>query len=91
MFRISKQQCKENKILNWIDDFIYSEDLTVADYTILVTKEVQKQIIADNFTTFADITAIMEEMKKIQDITVRAKDDVTGAEKEVNIEIEGGI
>jgi len=91
MYRISKQQCRENKLLSLIDDFIYSEDLTVADDVILVTREVQKQILQDNFTSFADITEIMEDMKKIQDITVGVKDNVTGEEKEVNIEIEGGI
>ena len=91
MYRVSATQCKDNHLLNLIDDYIYSEDLKIENGKIFISLDIQRELIQENFTKFSDITEIMEDMKKIQDVTVTLVNSATKEEKEVMIEIEGGV
>ena len=91
MWRICSRQRKERNILDIIDDFMFCEELEIDDDdTVVISKEIQKRIIAENFTTFADIAANAEDIKKLQDITVIAVNQ-RDEEREIRIVIEGGV
>lgn len=91
MWRICERQQKERYLLSLIDDLLYAEELEIDDDDVVfLTKEIQKQIICENFTTFADLTTNIEDIKKLQDITVIAVNQ-RDEEREITIEIEGGV
>ena len=90
MWRVSKTQ-RENVFLEEIDSCLFYEMLGVENDKIVFTTELQKTFIKENFTRFSDITTSIEDLKKLQDITVILIDSETKEEKEVTIEIEGGI
>ena len=91
MWRICSRQRKERDILDIIDDFMFCEELEIDDDdTLFISREIQKRIITENFTTFADLTTNIEDIKKLQDITVIAVNQ-RDEEREVTIKIEGGI
>ena len=91
MWRICNRQRKERNILDIIDDFMFCEELEIDDDdTLFISREIQKRIIQENFTTFADLTTNIEDIKKLQDITVIAVNQ-RDEEREVTIKIEGGI
>ena len=91
MWRICERQRKERYILSLIDDLLYAKELEIDDdNTIFISKENQKQIICENFYDFSDLTSNIEDIKKLQDITVIAVNR-KNEEIEVTIEIEGGV
>ena len=91
MWRICSRQRKERYILSLIDDLLYAKELEIDDdNTIFISKENQKQIICENFYDFSDLTSNIEDIKKLQDITVIAVNR-KNEEIEVTIEIEGGV
>ena len=91
MWRICERQRKERNILDLIDDFMFSEELEIDDNdTVFISREIQKRIITENFYNFADLTSNIEDIKKLQDITVIAVNR-KNEEIEVTIEIEGGV
>ena len=91
MWRICSRQRKERNILDIIDEFLYAEELVIDDDdAIIITKELQKRIISENFYSFADLTTSIEDIKKLQDITVIAVNN-RDEEREIKIEIEGGV
>ena len=91
MWRICERQRKERNILDIIDDFMFCEELEIDyDNTVVISKEIQKRIIVENFYNFADLTTNIEDIKKLQDITVIAVNQ-RGEEREITIVIEGGV
>ena len=91
MWRICSRQRTERNILDIIDDFLYAEELTIDDDdTVVISKEIQKRIIVENFYNFADLTTNIEDIKKLQDLTVIAVNQ-RDEEREITIEIEGGV
>ena len=91
IWRICNRQRKESYILDIIDEFLYAEELEIDDDdAIIITKELQKRIISENFYNFADLTTSIEDIKKLQDITVIAVNN-RDEEREIKIEIEGGV
>ena len=91
MWRICERQRKERNILDIIDDFMFSEELVIDDNdTVFISREIQKTIIVENFYNFADLTTNIEDIKKLQDITVIAVNQ-RDEEREIRIEIEGGV
>ena len=91
IWRICARQRKERYILSLIDDLLYAKELEIDDdNTIFISKENQKQIICENFYDFSDLTSNIEDIKKLQDITVIAVNR-KNEEIEVTIEIEGGV
>ena len=91
MWRICERQKKERYVLSLIDDLLYAEEIKIDDNnTIFISKEMQKQIIVENFYNFADLTTNIKDIKKLQDITVIAVNR-RNEEREVYIEIEGGV
>ena len=92
MYRISKRQCSENIFLNELDIYLFAANITeVKNDKMIFTKQLQKLFIAENFSRFSDITTNIADLKKLDEITVILVDSVTKEEKEVMIEIEGGI
>ena len=91
MWRISKIQRENNIFLEEIDDYLFAEAIEIKNNKIMFTKEMQNEFIVENFKTFSDITTSIENLKKLQDITVILMDSTTKEEKEITIEIEGGI
>ena len=91
MWRISKTQRENNIFLEEIDDYLFAEVIEIKNNKIMFTKEMQNEFILENFKTFSDITTSIENLKKLQDITVILIDSTTKEEKEIMIEIEGGI
>ena len=92
IWRICKRQIKESYIISLIDDLLYAEELEIDNNDVIcISEEIQKQIIIENFTTFADLTANIEDVKKLQDITVIAVNNITKEEREIRIKIEGGV
>lgn len=91
MYRISKRQCSENIFLNELDNYLYSEMIKVENNKIVFTKEMQRLFITENLTMFSDITTNIADLLKLQEITVTLVDSTTKEEKEIMIEIEGGI
>ena len=91
MWRICSRQRKERNILDIIDDFMFCEELEMDDNdTVFISREIQKRIIFENFYNFADLTTNIEDIKKLQDITVIAVNQ-RDEEREIRIEIEGGV
>ena len=91
MYRISKMQRECNIFLDEIDNYLYDEIIEVENDKIIFTKDMQKLCITENFRRFSDITTNIQDLLKLQDITVILIDSVTKEEKEIMIEIEGGI
>ena len=91
MWRISKIQRENNIFLEEIDDYLFAEVMEIKNNKITFTKEMQNEFIVENFKTFSDITTSIENLKKLQDITVILMDSTTKEEKEITIEIDGGI
>ena len=91
MWRISKIQRENNIFLEEIDDYLFAEVIEIKNNKITFTKEMQNEFIVENFKTFSDITTSVENLKKLQDITVILMDSTTKEEKEITIEIDGGI
>ena len=91
MWRISKIQRENNIFLEEIDDYLFAEVIEIKNNKITFTKEMQNEFIVENFKTFSDITTSIENLKKLQDITVILMDSTTKEEKEITIEIDGGI
>ena len=91
MFRVSKTQKNGNIFLEEIDNYLYTGVAEVKNDKIVFTKKLQKLFIVENFYNFSDITTNIKDLLKPQDITVILIDSVTKEEKEVMIEIEGGI
>ena len=91
MFRISKTQRENNIYLQEIDNYLSAEEIEVKNDKIVFTGDMQKLFITENFTRFSDITINIKDLLKLQDRTVILIDSVTKEEKEVMIEIEGGI
>ena len=91
MWRISKIQRENNIFLEEIEDYLFAEVIEIKNNKITFTKEMQNEFIVENFKTFSDITTSIENLKKLQDITVILMDSTTKEEKEITIEIDGGI
>ena len=91
MWRIGKRQQQDSLLLNEIDSYLYSEEIEIKNDKIFISFEMQQRFIAENINSFSDITEVIEDIKKCQDWTVLLVDSVTKEEKEVMIEIEGGI
>ena len=91
MYRISKRQCSENIFLNELDIYLFANTAEVKNDKIIFTKQMQKMFITENFSNFSDTTTNIEDLKKLDEISVILVDSVTKEEKEVMIEIEGGI
>ena len=90
MWRVSKMQKENNLFLQKIDNYLFVDAIQVVNDKITLTKELQKEFISDNLSDFADITKIIADLLKLQEITVTLVGS-TQEEKEVTIEIEGGI
>ena len=90
MYRISKRQKEGNIYLQELDSYLFAEMIEVENNKIIFTKDLQKLFITENFISFADITTSIQDLLKLQDVTVLLI-NAAGEEKEVMIEIEGGI
>ena len=91
MYRISKRQQEGNIYLQELDNYLYAGVAEVKNDKIIFTKQLQKLFITENFIEFSDITTNIADLKKLDEITVTLVDSTTKEEKEVMIEIEGGI
>ena len=91
MLRICERQRKESVLLNEIDSYLYSEEIEIKNDKIFIPFEMQQRFISENINKFYDLTVICKEILKCQDWTVLLVDSITKEEKEVTIEIEGGI
>ena len=91
MFRVSKTQKNGNIFLEEIDNYLFAEAIEVKNDKIVLTRDMQKLFITENFTRFSDITSNIKDLLKLQDRTVILIDSTTKEEKEIMIEIEGGI
>lgn len=91
MYRISKRQQEGNIYLQELDNYLYAGVAEIKNDKIIFTKQLQKLFITENLTMFSDITTNIADLLKLQEITVTLVDDTTKEEKEVTIEIEGGI
>ena len=91
MWRVSKTQKEGNIFLQKIDDCLFTGAIEVVNDKITLTKDIQRLFITENFTRFSDITSNIKDLLKLQEITVVLVDSATKKEKEVMIEIEGGI
>ena len=90
MYRISKRLRDDNVYLQELDNYLYAGVAEVKNDKMIFTKQLQKLFITENFSNFSDITTNMQDLLKLQDITVVLV-SAAGKEKEVTIEIEGGI
>jgi len=91
MWRVSKIQRAENLFLQTIDNYLFDDEIQVVNDKIIFTRDMQKEFITDNLSDFADITKIIADLLKLQEITVTLVDSTTKEEREIMIEIEGGI
>lgn len=91
MYRISKIQQEGNIYLQELDNYLYAGSAEVENNKTIFTKQLQKIFIIENFTIFSDITTNIQDLKKLDKISVIVIDSITKEEKEVMIEIEGGI
>lgn len=91
MYRISKIQQEGNIYLQELDNYLYAGVAEIKKDKIIFTKQLQKMFITENFSNFSDITTNIADLKKLDEITVILVDSTTKEEKEVMIEIEGGI
>ena len=91
IWRICERQKKERYILRLIDDLLYAEEIEINENDIIfISKEIQKRIIVENFYNFSDLTTNIEDIKKLQDLTIIAVNR-KNEEREITIEIEGGV
>ena len=91
MYRVSKTQRDGNIFLEEIDNYLFSEAIEVVNDKITLTRDMQKLFITENFTRFSDITTNIKDLLKLDERTIILVDNTTKEEKEVMIEIEGGI
>ena len=91
MLRICERQIQESVLLNEIDRYLYSEEIEIKNDKIFISFEMQQRFISENINKFYDLTVICKEILKCQDWAVLLVDSTTKEEKEVTIEIEGGI
>jgi hypothetical protein len=91
MWRISKRQQEGNIYLQELDSYLYADIAEVKNDKIVFTAQMQKLFITENFTSFSDITVSIEDLLKLEEITVILVDSTTQEEREITIEIEGGI
>ena len=93
MYRISKTQQENNIFLQELDSYLFSgvAEVKEEENKIVFTEELQKMFITENFSRFSDITTNIADLKKLDEISVVVIDSTTKEEKEVTIEIEGGI
>ena len=91
-WRLSEAQRSENKLLEEIDSLFFCDELTIdSDDTVRLSREHQRIIIEENFTTFADISVIADDLKNLPSVTLIVKNTITQEEKNVYIKIEGGV
>lgn len=91
MYRVSKIQKEGNIFLQEIDNYLFAKIVKVENNKIIFTRQLQKLFITEKFSNFSEITTNIKYLLKLQDITVALVDSITNEEKEVTIEIEGGI
>lgn len=91
MWRVSRRQKGDNIFLQEIDNYLFADEIQVVNDKITLKREVQKLFITENFTRFSDITANIKDLLKLEDRTVILIDSITKEEREIMIEIEGGI
>ncbi len=91
MWRVSKMQKEGNIFLQEIDNYLFADAIQVVNDKITLTRDIQKLFITETFTRFSDITANIKDLLKLEDRTVVLVDSTTQEEREVMIEIEGGI
>ena len=91
MYRISKRLRDDNVYLQELDNYLYAGVAEVKNDKIIFTKQLQKLFITENFSRFSDITTNIADLKKLDEISVILVDSTTKEEKEIMIEIEGGI
>ena len=91
MWRVMKTQKEGNIFLQEIDNYLFAEAVEVKNDKIILTRDMQKLFITENFTRFSDISTSIQDLLKLQDRTVVLIDSTTKEEKEVTIEIDGGI
>ena len=91
MWRVSKTRKEGNIFLEEIDNYLFADAIEVRNDTITLTRDIQKLFITENFTRFSDITANIKDLLKLEDRTVLLIDSTTKEEREVMIEVEGGI
>jgi hypothetical protein len=91
MWRVSRRQKGDNIFLQEIDNYLFADEIQVVNDKITLKREVQKLFITENFTRFSDITANIKDLMKLEDRTVILIDSITKEEREIMIEIEGGI
>lgn len=91
MWRVNKRQRDGNIFLEEIDNYLFSEAIKVVNDKITLTRDMQKLFITENLNCFSDITTNIADLKKLDEITVILIDSATKEEKEIMIEIEGGI
>lgn len=91
-WRLSEAQRSENKLLEEIDTLFFCDELVIdSDDTVRLSREQQRVIISENFTTFADISVIADDLKNLPNVTLIVKNTVTQEEKNAYIQIEGGV
>jgi hypothetical protein len=91
MWRVSRRQKGDNIFLQEIDNYLFADEIQVVNDKITLKREVQKLFITENFTRFSDITANIKDLMKLEDRTVILIDSITKEEREIMIEIEGGL
>ena len=91
MYRISKTQKENNLFLQKIDNYLFVDAIQVVNDKITLTGDIQKLFITENFTRFSDITTNIKDLLKLDERTVILIDSTTQEEKDITIEIEGGI
>ena len=91
MYRVSKIQKEGNIFLQEIDNYLFADAIQIVNDKITLTRDMQKLFITENFTRFSDITANIKDLLKLEERTVILINSITKEEKEVMIEIEGGL
>ena len=91
MYRIIKQQKNENRIIGEIDNLLFAEMLEVKNGKIVLSYAVQRLIISENITTFADLSEMAGVMDRLRYTTLHLINTVNKEEIEAEIEIEGGV
>ena len=91
MYRVSKSQQEGNVFLQEIDSYLFAEMVEVVNDKIIFTRQLQGLFIVENFYNFSDITTSIKDLLKLEERTVVLIDSTTLEEKEIMIEIEGGI
>jgi hypothetical protein len=91
MWRVSRRQKGDNIFLQEIDNYLFADEIQVVNDKIIFTRQLQGLFITENFSNFSDITANIKDLMKLEDRTVILIDSITKEEREIMIEIEGGI